>query len=182
MESNNYVITHYFSPHTAKLRNIMSYSELEKAQIISILQNMQGIGFNRFKKHKFYMRIRMKTEQWLYEEFILGGGKPSTSTPIYFVFGQSPHMSTWYGHDTLSVTLNLAEIAEDDISFTIKDSLMTYILESNNAYRRVFNKREIINIVECNDKKDFHDYYFIHNKYIEAQLWNYQYLAQYMEE
>lgn len=175
-ELSDIFLTHYYSPNTQKLASLTALLPLEQNEIVNALQDMAGIGFNRFKKYNFYQRIRRETEEWLFNEFKLKGGCPLTQYPIYFVVGENKYMSQWYGENTLSVQYSLLEIPEKEISFTLNDSLMTYILPKNHQNRKILTRNELINFINTTEEDDCFTVYS-NKKFIEAQVWHNIYMV-----
>lgn len=170
---NDFMITHYYSPKTRALHSITAASEQERKRVADYLSTLDGIGFNRYRKFDFYLKLRVRTEKWLYEEFLKSGGQPKTRTPVYFTLGASEYMGTWFGHDTLCIRYHLDDIDEAEISFTLKDSMLAYISSRNEQrpQRHLFTKSMLLEYLQPCVSESINAYCGRQN-YIEAQVWN----------
>ncbi|MBR6537860.1 MAG: hypothetical protein IKT67_11755 [Lachnospiraceae bacterium] len=121
-----------------------------------------------------YYEDRCKAEHWMYDMFCELGGKPETKHPYYFSIQPSEALSENYGEHYV-IQIDLDEIADNDISFTLGDSMALYYTEKLN---QMFTKNDLLKQLELYDN----DVYKMlgHNKaqaaFIEAQLWNDKYL------
>ena len=121
-----------------------------------------------------YYVDRRKAEQWMYDTFRKIGGTPDRKYPLYFTVQPSEALSENYGEHCV-IQIDLDEIADSDISFTLGDSMALYYTEKLN---QMFTKNDLLKQLELYDN----DVYKMleHNKeqaaFIEAQLWNDKYL------
>ncbi|MCO4784105.1 MAG: hypothetical protein KC646_17400 [Candidatus Cloacimonetes bacterium] len=176
-------LNHYY-PKGSK--PFLSLSALDSEDAISLMHSFASkteLVYKRFKDPKKYLNDRRQTEDWLRKGFIEKGGNPKNYYPIYFVLGNSPYVFEGYDKNCNIISINLDDIAEDQLSFTYPDSMVSrYMLEhkkeiyfKKNYHGIVFTKSEIIDLVdnfglpnrewqECPSRKyDF---------FIEAQLWD----------
>ena len=135
-------------------------------------------SFSRFTSNDFdgYYKKRVRTEDWLYKSFIALGGKPKTITPLYFVLGESKYLDNWFENGMI-IKLLLSDIDSEDISFTFGDSMS----KMDSADRMdPFNKESLFQFIngKCNDIMSFLDDLNKQNRYIEAQLWNDEYIEK----
>ena len=110
--------------------------------------------------------------------FVMRGGKPIRQSPLYFVFGDSPH---WERLSDNALRVPLSSFHPDIISFTFSDSFYTF---SDTTLRgipipatphrcTVYMKQELFRIIDelglprgySNPDEEF-------ELYIEAQVWD----------
>ncbi len=127
-----------------------------------------------------YYGDRRKAEQWMYDVFCEHGGMPKRKNPLYFTVQPSDVLSENYGEHCM-IQIDLDEIADGDISFTLGDSMALYYTEKLN---QMFTKNDLLKqlelynndvnkMLECNEEQVV---------FIEAQLWNDKYLKDYLTE
>lgn len=119
-----------------------------------------------------YYENRKKAEQWLYQHFQLLGGHPKTTNPLYFSLQTSSALASNY-NDTQEIRLDLDTIADEDISFTLGDSMALYYTGSLN---QLLTKQEILALLASHDIDAFIRASGKHCTFIEAQLWNDEYI------
>ena len=78
-------------------------------------------SFGRFADFVNYYPNRKKADEYVREEFIQLGGKPKLLHPYSFVLGESDYLQKWFDTDD-KIVLDLSDIPEDQISFTLGDS------------------------------------------------------------
>ena len=97
-----------------------------------------------------YYQKRKATEEWLYEKFCQGGGKPKNRHPIYFVLGEDPGFQAFYGTAD-SIRIPLRDIAADEISFTPRDSM--HLKDKGMTEGTVWNKTAFLDMIEKSGEK-----------------------------
>ena len=120
---NRIPITHYFYPGTDPWKNIMNLPEQEAFNIAAELaaKYPDKTSFGRFADFVNYYPNRKKADRFVREAFVKLGGKPKLMHPYSFVLGESEYLKDWFDTDCKKV-LDLLEIPEDQISFTLGDS------------------------------------------------------------
>ena len=121
-----------------------------------------------------YYEDRCKTEQWLYDAFCKHGGMPKRRHPLYFTVQPSKELSENYGEHSV-IEIDLDEVADMDVSFTIGDSMALYYAEK---LHQVFTKNDLLKQLELydNDVNKLLEQNKEQSSFIEAQLWNDRYL------
>ena len=123
------------------------------------------------------------TEEWLYEKFCQGDGKPKNRHPIYFVLGEDPGFQAFYGTAD-SIRIPLRDIAADEISFTPRDSM--HLKDMGMTEGTVWNKTAFLDMIEKSGKRvgeyifSLPGFYGNPGSYIEVLLWNDDYLDAYI--
>lgn len=124
-----------------------------------------------------YYEDRIKVERWLYDRCLQIGVRPKIKHPLYFTLRESKELSDNFG-EYQEFKLNLDEIADEDISFTLGDSMALYY---EGELGHVFTKKELLEQVEsagpCKDSDDFFGKISKQCAFIEVQLWNMEYLT-----
>lgn len=143
--------------------------QLSKQNPVPGYKDRFGTGFISYFHH------RIKTEKWLYKEFISIGGKPQTAHPLYF-FVHAPHWNV-VGDLKLWKTerIALSKIDICDVSFLVGDSCSEVDKPDRNT---LFLKDELLNRISLNgnDVEKFIE--SVKQKYgisIEAHIWNDKY-------
>jgi hypothetical protein len=128
-----------------------------------------------------YYHHRIKTEKWLYEEFIEIGGKPQTKHPLYFfVHVWDVAEKAWEGKAVKVVEkIALSKIDICDVSFLFGDSMA---MLNNHNRSPLFLKDELLELLAKNGNNvevllDSINQQFGH-KIIEAQIWNDNYFIK----
>lgn len=134
----------------------------------ALSSNNEGTAFGRFSDFENYYPKRIKTEKWLYNSFIEAGGNPQVKNPYYFVLHHSTYLSEWFDN-ALITSILLKDIADEDISFTIGDSMSKATTEIITKDDLVTMMNDFTTIDQFLESLDVH--------YIEAQLWNNQYFT-----
>ena len=177
-------IIHYYEKGKMPFQSITSLSEQEAKWIADELRKVGLPIFKRFEWNE-YLSERRKTESWLKSEFYRIGGKPKVDFPYYFTLGESAYYRIRYADRAAAIGIPLDSISDEDISFTIPDSMASRLLKNNKGptfnpeyHGIVFSKGGIKKITEKygihqwngrHNRKGSHDYF------IEAQLWNDKY-------
>jgi hypothetical protein len=173
---NEIVLTHYCHKDLEPFMSISSYSE-KTDEIISRLSQLKGKAYGRFRNYEWYFSQRKETEQWLYNGFIERRGIPKTTNPIYFVLGNSEYIQSCYGGDVKIYQVRLDDVPENEISFTLSDSMSIHV---SGEERKVLTKKDLFEYIENQGTTLLN--YITHldknHKYIEAQIWNNSYFAQ----
>ncbi|GGF72083.1 hypothetical protein GCM10010912_16490 [Paenibacillus albidus] len=191
MNNSKHYLTHYFMKGTRPFLSLTKLNYYEASIIADRLKTISGRAFRRFNNFEWYFNERVITEDWLINEFISLGGKPKTRHPIYFVLGESSHLEEAYGENYSTIKVALDEINDLEVSFTYPDSMATRFISRetdaihfNSQYHgKLFTKQGIFDTIDkfgmpgeqwrSEPKRKF-DYF------IEAQVWNEQYIAEYM--
>lgn len=177
-------VTYYYQRGTEPFRSLSALSESEAISIMEALCDDTPFGA-RFKNPEQYLRQRKQTEQWVREAFIRKGGRPRAAYPIPMVLGSSKWMlkqsPTPEAHAEIRIPLSI--FAEDEISFTYPDSMISYWFGKEKPldyyqpeyHGKVFTMAEILAIVAL---KGLPEEGWETNlpphlaPYIEAQVWN----------
>ena len=176
---NNLYITNYSDSRCSPFRSITRLSDEEAYKLAEELSQNAGstfTSFSRFTASDFdgYYRKRKRTEEWLYSKIIDLGIKPKSKTPLYFVLGESSYLNKWYEKGNKTKLL-LKDIRPEDISFTYGDSMSR--MDSKDRMDP-FNIETLI--LFLHERTDDISSYMAEldkqNRYIEAQLWNDDYL------
>jgi len=79
-------LVNYRTPKCEPLKSITQLSEKEAIEVAKKLhQENPYDGFQRFgDDFTKYYHHRIRTEKWLYDEFIVIGGRPQMAHPLYF--------------------------------------------------------------------------------------------------
>jgi len=154
---------------------------LEEAMMIAdeLYKNCSCKAHNRFGSFFVqYYKDRKKAEQWLYERCQQMGVHPKVRHPIYFTLQESEELSANFGEYRKSI-LNLDEIADEDISFTFGDSMSLYY---EGSLSRILTKEELFEQIRmdncCENGNDFFANIRSQCEFVEAQLWNEEYLSK----
>ena len=181
-------------------RPFQSLSSVPDEQALAIMKGLfveGSIFWERFRDPLGYLSFRKQVEKKLRNEFLLKGGKPKRDYPIYLVLGrpkwtlQSADIETTSTTD--EITVPLAIIPAEDLSFTYPDSMVSAILaeEKNPDYYepdyhgKVFTLKEILGIIEAKGLpgegwQTKMPRRYAH--YIEAQVWNQEVLLNYYDK
>ena len=127
-----------------------------------------GASFER------YYEDRCKAEEWMYDAFCKQGGTPEKKHPLYFTVQPSEVLSENYG-EHCTIQIDLDEIADGDISFTLGDSMALYYTEK---LCQMYTKNDLLKQLELydNDVNKLLEQNKEQSAFIEAQLWNDRYL------
>lgn len=133
----------------------------------------EGTSIGRFADFANYYPLRMRTEAWLHERFIALGGAPRTEHPLYFVLHQSAFLDDWFGNGKVT-RLPLSGIDARHISFTYGDSMAQM---DRPTRQPPFTKADLAGVISgYKGIEAFLDAIREPYTYIEAQLWNDDYL------
>jgi len=178
--------THY---HLADRPPFLNLADLDDANLANVLSGLQGAAESGVSARRFgprYMELRRGTEEVLRSRFIERGGRPTRSSPHYFVLGESPWFRGLY-RDPAEVRLHLEDLPTEQVSFTYPDSVTSMgllaefgIKVSPRPYHgRVFRIDEVEAVIEryalprsrkpaTYDGHQFDDF----EHYIEVQVWS----------
>lgn len=119
-------LEHYCHPDCTPLKNIMRLPEAEAFALAKKMaeDHPETMAFYRFADFRNYYPRRLKTDAFLYAQFIALGGKPRVEHPLSFVLGCSGYLHEWFGAGKV-IRLPLESLPEDRISFTFGDSMST---------------------------------------------------------
>ncbi|MCJ8010752.1 hypothetical protein MUG84_03205 [Paenibacillus sp. KQZ6P-2] len=177
-----------FVTHCYNTVPFRSLSALSKSEALKVMANLcdDSPFFERFKEPHQYWENRIEAETWLRTEFIHKGGKPKARYPFYSLLGPA----TWIMNYSITsgITVDTLEIPisifnEEDISFTVPDSMVSYWIgrDKPEAYYQskfhgqVFTLSEIRSLVTIefmNSIESMHPIGTI--PYVEAQIWNHE--------
>jgi hypothetical protein len=136
----NETLIHFYRRGGQPFQSLTALPEDEALRLMGAYYIAGSALWERFKDPLEYLSMRRTTEAWLHAAFIAKGGRPQQPNPIYMVLGMTP----WLHQNKTSVTLaHTAELevpltlfAEDEVSFTYPDSMVSLFLarEQNPAY------------------------------------------------
>jgi hypothetical protein len=134
---------------------------------------------------------RRKIEKWLFDEFILSGGEPKTNHPCYFTLGRSAFLRESGSFDA-EIEIPLDLFSSKNISFTYPDSFFfewlsrnrDHALYDNELNGKIFTMDEVLDLLTQNKIPEGAQidtsYGYKFDFYIEAQVWDYDILNNYM--
>ena len=136
------------------------------------------------------IETRRRIEKWLLDEFVLSGGDPKTNHPCYFTLGKSAFLRESGSFDT-EIEIPLRLFSSKNISFTYPDSFFSEWLSRNKDHKlynyelngRIFTIDEVLNLLTQNkipQNVQMDDAYYKFEFYIEAQVWDYDILNNYV--
>ncbi len=104
------------------------------------------------------------------------GGTPERNHPLYFTVQPSVVLSENYG-EHCAIKIDLDEVADGDISFTLGDSMALFYTEK---LHQVYTKNDLLKQLELydNDVNRILRQNGEQIAFIEAQLWNDMYLKK----
>lgn len=125
--------------------------------------------FYRFADFANYYPLRLKADEFMYDNFCCLGGKPKEKHPLSFVLQGSAYLDNWFGKG-MSYSVKLSEISPDSVSFSWGDSCAQYGKEGK---IRMFTEEQLLEqINDFGGTEDFMEYVSQHVSYIEVQLWD----------
>jgi hypothetical protein len=190
-------LTYYYKKETTPFLSLSVLPDSEAVPIMEALYMEGSVLWERFKDPGQYLQARRQTEQWLHQEFIVKGGKPQETYPIYMVLGKSMWFSKAADEVTLATTAEiqvpLSIFKEEEVSFTYPDSMLSLLLAYQKDpeyyqpeyHGKLFTLSEICSIVEKNglpEKGWATNLPTFLPHYIEAQVWNHQSLLAYKRQ
>ncbi len=187
-------ITHYYDSRSIPFKSLSSLRDEEAIKLMKSLFSEETEFGIRFRDPVLYLKNRRNTEEWVRNEFIKKGGKPSEKHPIYTVLGESKWLvkNGPKNADTSIIKLPLSIFKETDISFTCPDSMVSKWLFQekpekyyNKLYHgKIFLISEILEIIKQNGiPEEEWDFGLPENltPYIEAQVWNRKLILEYVK-
>ncbi len=165
-------ITHYCFPGTDPWKNIMNLPEQEAFRVAAELaaSHPDTTSFYRFADFRNYYPNRKRADEYVREAFIRLGGKPRLLHPYSFVLAECEYLRDWFDCSD-RITLDLSDIPDDQVSFTLGDSCALIIHGSEPV---VLTKEMLLEeIGACGGSADaFLEKSLGINRYIEVQLWD----------
>ena len=167
----NLYITHYYFHGTDPWKNIMLLPEKEAFLVAKKLADAHPdtTSFGRFADFDNYYPARKKADEYVRECFIKLGGKPVLQHPYSFTLMECEYLRKWFSEGE-KIVLNLDEIPDDQISFTIGDSCAQI---TNGIEPEVLTKEMLVKrIHDCGDSVEtFLKQSLGKFAYVETQLW-----------
>lgn len=178
------MITNYRESGGLPLRNIMRLPEKEAFLLAERLSAATTSRNDRYGDYfERYYQKRAATEKWLYNRFLEGGGRPKTMHPIYFVLGEHSGFQSFFGNQD-KISIPLSHIDDMEVSFTPRDSM--HLRSMGMTEGTVWNKKQFFRMINDSEKSvgefifDLPGLFHNPGSYIEVQLWNDAYLADYL--
>lgn len=169
---NRLQLVHYCHPDCEPLQNILRLPEREAFTLAARLAaaHPETTAFYRFADfHNYYPR-RMEADRLLRTAFLARGGQPVQEHPLSFVLEGSDYLDTWFGQGKV-LQLPLRNVPEEQISFTLGDSLSTLERSGAFALLTMADLRSRIAAHPEGTSGFLRDTRRQHH-YIEAQLWD----------
>ena len=164
-------IVHYYYPGTDPWKNIMLLPEAEAFKTAEELakNHPYTTSFGRFADFKNYYPARKKADAYVRKRFIEAGGKPVLFHPYSFTLMECEYLRQWFSNGE-KLVFHLADIPDDQISFTIGDSCAQI---ANGAEPEVMTKKMLLErIHDCGDSVEtFLNESLGRFAYVEVQLW-----------
>jgi hypothetical protein len=167
---------------------LMNICRLPKEEAFSqaykmAVENPETTAFYRFADFENYYPRRMMTDEYLYDMFTSFGGSPNEKHPLSFVLHGSEYLDNWFGNG-IAIKIKLIDIPSEYISFTLGDSMAVtkkngvMVKEIQKGKLTMYTKDMLINTIKDYNGSidDFMDTITNKYTYIEAQLWNDDYL------
>jgi hypothetical protein len=178
----NLFLVNYRTIKCERLKSITRLSEKEAFEAAAKLyeENHRDTtdGFQRFADFDTYYPHRIKTEKWLYDQFIAAGGKPQTRHPLYFFVHEWDAVErAWDGKvEKVVEKIALDDIDPYDVSFVMGDSMKAVNQPDDFP---LFMKDELLALINSHDNDinkllDF-AYQQADMRAIEAHIWNDKY-------
>ncbi len=176
------ILTHYHHNNDRPFQTLSAVSDEEALSIIGSLKARTGSVYQRFDRPAEYLSHRRATENWLRDEFIKKGGKPTTEYPQYFVVDVSAWIEEGYNGQCKTIQIPISAFDADRVSFTYPDSMISYWLNSHTErdfyhpeyHGKVFRISEIQKIIDrfgIPDREWETDLTRKYDLFIEAQVW-----------
>ena len=120
-------IIHYYFPGTDPWKNIMNLPEEEAFAKAKELADAhpEDPSFGRFADFANYYPTRKETDAYVHDRFVEKGGRPELLHPFSFTLLECEYLRKWFSEGE-KLVLDLNDIPEDQISFTIGDSCAQY--------------------------------------------------------
>jgi hypothetical protein len=170
-------LTYYYSKQVSPLISLTSSSSGDRDNIIRKLLETGASVHTRFRWSE-YLQTRIETEKWLHAEFLRLRGCPKVDNPLYCIVGESDYFRNRYGADAMSIHFEISEQHSESISFTIPDSMASYLNWKANSTD--YDKRLHGIVFTYHQIREMMDELYLKPIYsdssgklfIEAQLWN----------
>lgn len=186
-------VTHYYNKKSVPFQTLSALSKLDALEMMNKLCDDSPL-FARFKTPKQYFDDRQQVENWLRDKFMEKKGQPKEQYPIYAVLGSSYWIekhSVDFGIEACQVKIPITIFGENDISFTLPDSMVSYSLEMekpDHYYKPEYHGK----IFTLSEVKAFINKEMIDNlentllpgnaiPYVEAQIWNHKLIRDFVE-
>lgn len=185
---DSFFLTHYYLPDRKPFLNLSALEDEELNLVLAGLREKNKRGESKRVFMDWYVADRKRCEDRLKKMFLAKGGNPRKNYPHYFVLGQSSILKS-LANDTRELNFALGDFPEDQISFTYPDSMASFDLENDEKFKmpyhgKVFTLSEIINLIQeygfPADETGYTSRYG-YPKYIEAQVWSDQPLADFLK-
>jgi hypothetical protein len=170
-------LVNYRQNDSVPLKSIMQLPKEEAFKTAEKLYNQSQCRAHKRFGPDFpkYYEARLQTEKWLYDSFILLGGKPQTKHPFYFVLQSCENFNRNFDYGK-QIRLNTKDIDPSHISFTLGDSMAQMYAGSLQPLFLMETLYEQINSYDHINK--FLEYVKDQYVCIEAQIWTDQYFAK----
>lgn len=164
-------LINYRNTNSCKCKSITELPFLEaKAVADHLYQNSPCTAHRRFgPDFAQYYNDRQKAEQWLHDHFINSGGNPQSKHPLYFVVQYTEEPVFDFGNYQ-TFRLNLNDIADEDVSFSLGDSMHLYY---QGVLNHLLTKNDLLELLRTHEP-DMHNF-LSKTGLIEAHLWNHSY-------
>ena len=164
-------IIHYYYPGTDPWKNIMLLPENEAFRTAKKLaeSHPDTTSFGRFADFENYYPARKKADEYLRSCFVNIGGRPALPHPYSFTLMECDYLRKWFSEGDM-IMLDLHDIPDDQISFTIGDSCAQIM---NGTEPEVFTKKMLMKRIHgCGDSVEIYLRESLGKfAYVEAQLW-----------
>ena len=180
------MIVHYCHPNCKPFMNICRLPKEEAFSLASAMaaDNPETTAFWRFADFENYYPLRMSQDEYLLELFLSLGGSPKERHPLSFVLQGSEFLDNWFGNGPV-FKIKLKDVPSEYISFTLGDSGAA--AKKNGATANGLQRgnltmytKEIL-LTAINDFNGAIDDFLSETAkkytYIEAQLWNDDYIV-----
>ena len=177
VHENELYIVNYCHPNCMPLKNIVRLPKEEAFSLASqmAIQNVGSTAFWRFADFENYYSLRMRQDNYLYNEFIAMGGKPKEEHPLSFVLQGSEYLNHWFDKGTIT-KIPIQNILSKHISITYGDSGAT--LERDGKINLISKDMLINSILNYPGTIDeYMEEIVTKHYYIEVQLWSDDYIC-----
>ena len=169
---NSLHLYHYYECHLGPFRNL---SDLPPEEAEAVLNGIrQADQTFAAKRAADYLTVRRELEERVRRLFVAKGGHPQRARPHYLTVGACPWLLAWYVAGC-AVTIPLAGVAADTISFTYGDTFPALRLQDGRPYRgQVYTVAELpVLLAEYGLPQEWNPAgQSGPDRYIEAQLWD----------
>lgn len=164
-------LTHYFFPGTDPWKNIMLLPEEEAFKKAAELAaaHPDTTSFYRFADFRNYYPCRKEADAYVRREFIALGGRPELEHPFSFVLTESDYLKEWFSGGE-SFRINLADVPDDAISFTVGDSCAQI---GRGQRPEVLTKQTLMQRIRMHggSAEEYLKAVLTDHGYVETQLW-----------